>query len=99
MALVTDPSYLTQGDSKTVSDIVVGSVVGANATLTSTANLPQLANDDYFEIRGHTYANNNGLWKVNVDNPTTSSSHLCSGDESHKLHNPTFRRLQISIWL
>jgi hypothetical protein len=73
MALITDPDNLSQGLETAVSDAVFGSSSGANTTITSSgAGLPTLAAGDYFEVRDHSTAGNNGLY-IATGSPTASS--------------------------
>lgn len=73
MALINDPDNLNQGSSTSVSDMVFGSASGANVTITSAgANLPLVAASEYFEVRDHSNAVNNGLYQA-TGTPTTSS--------------------------
>lgn len=74
MALITDKADLSQGASTTVSDAVFGTPTGNQVTITSSgSNLPTLADDAFFEIRDHSVAGNNGLYRVNDATPSTSS--------------------------
>ncbi len=73
MALINDPDSLNQGFDTAVSDAVFGSASGANVTITSAGtNLPLVATGEYFEIRNHSNAANNGLY-VATGTPTTAS--------------------------
>ena len=74
MALITDPDYLNQGSSTSVSDLVFASSSGANTRITSAGNhMPALAANAYFEVRDHSVAGNNGLYKVVTVNSSTGS--------------------------
>lgn len=74
MALITDPDSLSQGSETVVSDMVFGSPSGAQVTITSAGtNLPAIAAGEYFEIRGHSESENNGLYLEDGGSPTTGS--------------------------
>jgi hypothetical protein len=74
MALITDPDLLSQGASTTVSDAVWGTPSGAVVAITSAGtNLPAFTAGEYFEIRDHSNANNNGLYKESGGSPSTGS--------------------------
>ena len=73
MALINDPDNLFQGGSTAVSDAVWGSPTGVTVTITSAgAGLPAVSNTDFFEVRDHSQAVNNGLYRAS-GTPTTSS--------------------------
>ena len=73
MALITDPDDLSQGLETAVTDGVFTGSSGANTTITSSgANLPTLTANDYFEVRDHSTAGNNGLY-IATGSPTSSS--------------------------
>jgi hypothetical protein len=73
MALINDPDNLFQGGSTSVTDAVWGSPTGVSVTITSAgAGLPAVSATDYFEVRDHSQAVNNGLYKA-TGTPTTSS--------------------------
>ena len=72
MALITDPDDLSQGLLTAVSDAVWTGSAGASTTLTSAANLPTLAANDFFEVRGSPIPGNNGLY-IATGSPTDSS--------------------------
>jgi hypothetical protein len=75
MSLIIDPSYLSQGNtvnwnasnpgqpalslSFTNTGPSTGNIANGSVTL-----LPTFAQDDFFEVRGATTANNNGLYRV-----------------------------------
>lgn len=61
MARLTDPDQLGQGASTALSNFSVGSVSGANCTISATT-LTGIEQYEYFEIRGATNAENNGLY-------------------------------------
>lgn len=70
MALVTSRTSLSQGAS-TSESVTFTASSGANTTITGTG-LPVVALDDFFEIRSHPIAGNNGLY-IATGTPTTSS--------------------------
>ena len=78
MSLITDPDFLSQGGETTAAvllDLVVtnpGS--GADVTLSSAgADIPALAADDFIEVRDHSEADANGLYRVvTVTTPNTT---------------------------
>lgn len=73
MALINDPDNLFQGGSTSVSDAVWGSPSGIAVTITSAgAGLPAVTAGDFFEVRNHSDAVNNGLYQA-TGSPTTSS--------------------------
>jgi hypothetical protein len=72
MALIIDPDDLSQGAITTPTDAVWGTPTGREVAITSTALLPDLDANVYFEVRDHPDAENNGLYRVNETNPTTS---------------------------
>jgi len=74
MAIIVDPDSLSQGTVTAVSDIVFGTPTGNQVDLTSAgANLPALADNEFFEIRDHSDSQNNGLYQVDDASPTTSA--------------------------
>ena len=70
MALVTSRTSLSQGAS-TSESVAFTASSGANTTITGTG-LPVVASGDFFEIRSHPIAGNNGLY-IATGTPTTSS--------------------------
>jgi len=72
MALIIDPDDLNQGAVTTPTDAVWAAPTGREVAISSTALLPDLAANVYFEVRDHPDAENNGLYRVNEANPTTS---------------------------
>ena len=70
MPLITSRASLSQGAS-TSESIAFTSSSGANTTITGTG-LPVVAAGDFFEIRSHPIAGNNGLY-IATGSPTTSS--------------------------
>ncbi len=74
MALVTSRIGLNQGAVKAVSDTVFATGVGADIGIDSAGNnMPALAAGEFFEIRDHTLASNNGLYVVVTVNTSTTS--------------------------
>lgn len=73
MPLISDPDNLKQGASTAVTDAVWGTPTGVTVTITSAgAGLPATAAGDFFEVREHSQAVNNGLYQAS-GTPTTSS--------------------------
>jgi hypothetical protein len=72
MALITDPDSLTQGVLTSPSDAAWTASSGQTTTITGAATLPTLNAGDWFEVRDHSVANNNGLYEA-TGTPTTSS--------------------------
>lgn len=73
MALINDPDLLFQGATTAVPNGVWGSPTAMSVTITSgTAALPATAVGDFFEVRDHSQAVNNGLYQA-TGTPTTSS--------------------------
>jgi len=72
MALIVDPDDLNQGLETAVSDGAWTSSAGASTVITSAGNLPTLTANDYFEVRDHSQAENNGLY-IATGSPTASN--------------------------
>ncbi len=72
MALIQDPDNLSQGTITSPSDAAWTASSGTQTTITGAASLPSLAAGDYFEVRDHSTAGNNGLYQAS-GTPTTSS--------------------------
>jgi len=74
MALITDPDFLSQGTSTTVTDMVFGTPTSSEAAITSAGtNLPTISAGAYFEIRGANSPENNGLWVETGGSPSSGS--------------------------
>jgi len=77
MALITDPTDLSQGTSNAVADLRFGvdtTQSGTQISLDSAgANLPAVADNDYIHVRGALDSENNGLYIVTDATPTTSA--------------------------
>lgn len=74
MALITDPSDLSQGGSTTVTDAVWGTPSGNVVTITSAGNgLPAITAADFIEVRDHSNPVNNGLYVETGGSPSVSS--------------------------
>lgn len=72
MALIIDPDNLSQGLETAVADAVF-TASGAQATIDSSgANLPTISAGDFFEVRDHSTAGNNGLYVETGGTPTAS---------------------------
>lgn len=72
MALITDPDSLTQGVLTSPSDAAWTASAGQTTTITGAASLPALNAGDWFEVRDHSVAGNNGLYEA-TGSPTASS--------------------------
>lgn len=69
MPIIDDPDDLSQGLLTAVADAVFASASGAAVDITSAGgNLPTLGVGEYFEVRDHSNANNNGLYIVDTVN-------------------------------
>jgi hypothetical protein len=74
MPLIVDPDDLNQGAVTTPTDAVWGTPTGREVAITSAGTLlPDLDANVYFEVRDHSDAENNGLYRVNETNPTTGT--------------------------
>ncbi|MHC4240349.1 MAG: hypothetical protein ACYSUC_11470, partial [Planctomycetota bacterium] len=72
MALITDPDSLTQGVNTSVADAAFTGSSGQNTVIGGAATLPTIAAGEWFEVREHSLASNNGLYEA-TGAPTTSS--------------------------
>jgi hypothetical protein len=72
MALITDPDSLTQGVNTPVADAAFTGSSGQNTVIGGAATLPTIAAGEWFEVREHSLASNNGLYEA-TGTPTTSS--------------------------
>lgn len=69
-----DPHSISQGNIQQVSDLVFGTPTGDAVTITSVGtNIPLMADREYFEVRNHPQATNNGLYRVDDATPATGS--------------------------
>jgi hypothetical protein len=74
MPLITDPDSLNQGTSTAVADLRFGTPTGSALTITSAgSNIPALADNEFFIIRGANDTENNGLYVVDDATPATGS--------------------------
>lgn len=74
MPLISSPAGLSQGGVTAVSDAVWGTPTGAVVTITSVlTELPAITAGDFFEVRDHSNAANNGLYRETGGSPTTGS--------------------------
>lgn len=66
MALITDPDDLSQGSETSVTNAIWATGTGADIRIHSNGNnyLPALAVGEFFEVREHSTAVNNGLYVV-----------------------------------
>ena len=75
MPLLTDPDTLSQGSTFSPTGVTFASVLGPEVTINGT-NLPLVEPGAFFEIRGHSDPENNGLYREDGQDstaPTTSS--------------------------
>lgn len=71
---VLDPHSLSQGRIQAVSDLVFGTPTGDAVTITSAgSNIPLMKDKEYFEIRGNSNTQNNGLYQVDDATPAANS--------------------------
>lgn len=69
-----DPHSISQGNIQACSDLVFGTPTGDAVTITSVgSNIPRLVDKEFFEIRNHPQATNNGLYQVDDATPATGS--------------------------
>lgn len=73
MALIIDPDNLSQGTLTSPGDAAWTASAGATTTITGAATLPSVSAGDFFEVRDHSTAGNNGLYVETGGTPTTSS--------------------------
>lgn len=72
---VLDPHSLSQGRIQTVSDLVFGTPTGDAVTITSAgSNIPVMKDKEYFEIRGNSNTQNNGLYQVDDAAPAANTT-------------------------
>ena len=78
MALITDPDSLSQGLSTAVAGCTFATGTGADIRIHTGAanNLPALAAGEFFEVRDHSVAGNNGLYVV-VTVTTSTDDYEC----------------------
>lgn len=70
-----DPHAISQGNIQNVSDLVFGAPTGDAVTITSAgSNIPVMKNREYFEVRNHPQATNNGLYRVDDTTPAAGST-------------------------
>jgi len=74
LGTISDPNALSQGVETVVADMVFGTPTSNQVTVTSaTSALPVLVDNEYVEIRDHSDAVNNGLYRVNDVSPANNS--------------------------
>lgn len=78
MAIITDPDNLSQGSSTAVTGCVFATGTGADIRIHTGATnaMPALAAGEFFEVRDHSTAVNNGLYKV-VTVTTSTDDYEC----------------------
>lgn len=73
--VVSDPHSLSQGNIQNVSDLVFGTPTGDAVTITSVgSNIPVMVDKEFFEIRNHPQATNNGLYQVDDAAPAAGTT-------------------------
>ena len=70
---IADPNGLSQGASTVVDDLAFTASSSRATTITSTAQLPAVLDNEWIEIRNAVDTNNNGLYRVNDAGATSSS--------------------------
>jgi hypothetical protein len=73
LGIIADPNGLSQGASTTVTDLAFTASSGRATTITSTALIPVLYDNEWIEIRNAVDTVNNGLYRVDDASITTSS--------------------------
>ena len=72
--------FFTYTKRTTNTDYAITAASGQTATITSTANLPVVVDNQYIRISGFADAANNGLYRVNDAGPTTSAIDVYKAD-------------------
>jgi len=73
LGIITDPNGLSQGASTVVDDLAFTSSSSRATTITSTAQLPAVLDNEWIEIRNAVDTVNNGLYRVNDAGATASA--------------------------
>lgn len=69
-----DPHAISQGNIQNVSDLVFGTPTGDAVTITSVATeIPVMKDKEFFEVRNHPQATNNGLYQVDDAAPAAGT--------------------------
>lgn len=72
--VATDPHSISQGNIQNTSDLVFGTPTGDAVTITSIATeIPVMVDKEFFEIRNHPQATNNGLYRVDDSAPAAGT--------------------------
>lgn len=72
--VAADPHSISQGNIQNVSDLVFGTPTGDAVTITSAgSNIPVMRDKEFFEIRNHPQATNNGLYQVDDAAPAAGT--------------------------
>lgn len=70
-----DPHSVSQGNIQNVSDLAFGAPTGDAVTITSAGlNIPVMKDREYFEVRNHPQATNNGLYRVDDTAPAAGTT-------------------------
>jgi hypothetical protein len=73
LGTISDPNGLSQGVSTVVDDLAFTSSSSRATTITSTAQFPDVLDNEWIEIRNAVDTVNNGLYRVNDAGPTDSA--------------------------
>lgn len=70
-----DPHSISQGSVQAVSDLVFGTPTGDAVTITSAgSNIPVMIDKEFFEVRGNSHSQNNGLYQVDDTAPAAGTT-------------------------
>jgi len=73
--VAADPHSISQGNIQNCSDLVFGTPTGDAVTITSVGtNIPVMVDKEFFEIRNHPQATNNGLYQVDDTAPAAGTT-------------------------
>lgn len=73
--VAADPHSISQGNIQAISDLVFGTPTGDAVTVTSAGSeIPLMVDKEFFEVRLHPQATNNGLYQVDDTTPAVGST-------------------------
>ncbi len=73
--VVQDPHSMSQGNIQNVTDLVFGAPTGDAVTITSAGSeIPVMVDKEFFEVRNHPLASNNGLFQVDDASPAAGTT-------------------------